>query len=360
MIDWLAEQYVMLMTRAAVFVENPTACPWIGFFQASALLLVTAWFSRTAYFAFQAYRVRRLGTVPDSSAERHKWALRLGAALGSVGRKVASLAGSRRARQVVESWRLRTYAGPGPMIFNLGFVRPRIFVSKRALEILDDQELDAAVAHELAHVLHRDNLKRAVAEGICFVAPVALWWWAALPLVVGSPAQFLGALTLGLAGGALLRIALLPALAYWQERRCDEWAARAVGDRLAVASALIKIARACKDLPGRVLRSATSFAFYRSPVSTRVRRLVSGKGELLFLASRWVRTLSRVLAVGLVLLSFLAMDRARRRGLSGHLILHHCQVDLALAVAANPAPGPSGKPRCVPSAISGAAMFCIG
>jgi Zn-dependent protease with chaperone function len=242
---------------------------------------------------------------------------------------VAALAGTRAARRIADRWRLGILPGPGPVLCNVGFFRPRILVSRGVLELLDPRELAAALAHELAHVVRRDNLKRAVAEVLCFAAPVVVWWADSFRLAVSPRSEFLSVLLIGAAAGILTRMVIVPALAYWQERRCDEWAALAVGDRLAVASALVKIAAAKAQLPGSPLLSA-AFAFYHAPVSTRVRRLVNGSGRLLLGVDRVTRLTLRLAAVTFFVLATLAIERAESRGLKGHVEIRSCQVGVVV------------------------------
>ena len=47
-----------------------------------------------------------------------------------------------------------------PVVAIAGLFRPRLYVDRRVLAACSDRELDAIAAHERAHVLHRDNLRR--------------------------------------------------------------------------------------------------------------------------------------------------------------------------------------------------------
>lgn len=49
-----------------------------------------------------------------------------------------------------------------PAVLVIGIWRPKLLLSKRALELLDDDEMHAAIRHEAAHVRRRDNLKKLV------------------------------------------------------------------------------------------------------------------------------------------------------------------------------------------------------
>jgi hypothetical protein len=60
-----------------------------------------------------------------------------------------------------------------PQAFCTGLVRPRIFVSTRAVDVLTPKQLTAVLAHEAHHVRRRDPLRllvvRVVAEGLFFL-----------------------------------------------------------------------------------------------------------------------------------------------------------------------------------------------
>lgn len=70
-------------------------------------------------------------------------------------------------------------SGDGPVAFCAGAWRPRLYISTAAVAVLAADELDAVLAHELAHARRRDPLRgllgRAGADVLFFV-PVARWW----------------------------------------------------------------------------------------------------------------------------------------------------------------------------------------
>jgi bla regulator protein blaR1 len=63
-----------------------------------------------------------------------------------------------------------------PQAFCIGLLRPRIYVSRGALELLRDEERAAVLAHEAHHARRRDPLRllvaRALAEGLFFLPAV--------------------------------------------------------------------------------------------------------------------------------------------------------------------------------------------
>lgn len=54
------------------------------------------------------------------------------------------------------------FAHSFPIIAVVGSVRPRLFIAEQVLEILTEEELTAAIAHEGGHLSAHDNLKRSV------------------------------------------------------------------------------------------------------------------------------------------------------------------------------------------------------
>ncbi len=99
-----------------------------------------------------------------------------------------------------------------PFLMCAGAVRGRLIVSRGALAALDERELAAALAHELGHLKERD--------------PFLSW-------------ALLAARTLQ-AFNPVLHV-MVRAIARDAERRADEVAAGATGDRLGVASGLLKL-----------------------------------------------------------------------------------------------------------------------
>ena len=100
-----------------------------------------------------------------------------------------------------------------PFAFAAGLLRPRIHVAARLLEALPAPQLAAVIEHERAHARRRDPLLRLAARVLSR---------AHLPRV---------------------RRALLGELAMASEQACDAEAGRRVGDRLAVAEAILAVER---------------------------------------------------------------------------------------------------------------------
>lgn len=117
-----------------------------------------------------------------------------------------------------------------PFLFCTGVRRPALVISRGTLDLLDPEELRAALAHELAHLAERD--------------PSASW-------------GLMGVRALQFFNPAFQVVAR--ALARDAEWRADDAAARACGDRLALASGLLKLYRATEGLPPAPGRSNLPF-----------------------------------------------------------------------------------------------------
>jgi Zn-dependent protease with chaperone function len=131
-----------------------------------------------------------------------------------------------------------------PVLFCTGVRRHAIVVSRGALRILDPQELRAALSHELAHLARHDP-----AASWAVMAARALMWF--------NPAFQV----------------LSRALAHDAEWLADEHAAAACGDRLALASGLIKLHRATAAGGAGGVRRALPLAGALAEPLARVRSL---------------------------------------------------------------------------------------
>ncbi len=328
-VDWLAEQYVVVWAKAVFFVENPTACGWIDFFQATVALLGAAWVLRTSWASLKGHRVSTKGSFPLSEHPDGEDAAKLRVAFLEARDGLAGLSHSRRLR-ALDTTRVRIPSDSSVVLCNVGYLRPTFLVSRRLIRDLRQDELTAALAHEITHGLRQDNLKRLALEALCLVAPAAVWLYDGLHLAVGSPEEFLAILFLGLAAGLGVRTLALPAIRYWQERRADEWAAAAVGDRLSVASALVTTAvAASRAHREETSYPATSFAFYKAPVASRVRRLVEGDpASAIIPLDRWLRRVFRGGLPVVMLIAVFAVYRAESRGFVGVIRVTDCGITL--------------------------------
>jgi Zn-dependent protease with chaperone function len=102
------------------------------------------------------------------------------AALGLIGAATWTITLARSVGALVSSWRYHSTAGPAdqetsvlektfaasiveegaPLLAMSGLFQPRLFISRGVLHVLSADELEAALAHENAHRISRDNAKR--------------------------------------------------------------------------------------------------------------------------------------------------------------------------------------------------------
>lgn len=138
---------------------------------------------------------------------------------------------------------VRVCPGDQPVLFTTGKRRPVIVVSDWVLANLDEPELVAALAHELGHIAHGDGRLLLLVHALC-------------PAGLGLFRESLRQLSVGL------------------EQRADAWAAATNIDRLALASALVKVSRS--SLPRHA--PAPAFAGQASSIQARVQAMLDGDG----------------------------------------------------------------------------------
>lgn len=189
---------------------------------------------------------------PFASPPLLSLAFGVGAGAAALGFARAALGEARTRR-----WVARLAAAPGAAFmpgvrlveseaafcFTAGWLRPRIHLSTAFARALAPAELTAALEHEAAHARRRDALRLRLARALA---------WTQLP---GARARILGDLALAC------------------EQACDEEAARRLGDRLAVAEAILAAERALAGAPPAPVIAAPGFG--AGSIAARVQSLVA-------------------------------------------------------------------------------------
>lgn len=156
-----------------------------------------------------------------------------------------------------------------PFAVTAGLWRPQIYVTSGLLHLLDNTSKSAVLAHEAAHVRRRDPLMKLLAELLsAFHLPKT-------------------------------RQALLADLSLACEQACDGEAAVSVGDRTAVADALVKLGRLVSD--GSPTGTAAVARFGEGSITARVHALLEAPKPL-----PWLPSARLTVAVGLVLAAILS------------------------------------------------------
>lgn len=173
------------------------------------------------------------------------------------------------ARSDLRRLQLRLLDSSRPLAFTVGLWRPRIVLSESMISSLSDEELRAALFHELGHVRNCDPLRLAVVR---FLAD-ALWF---LPVTGPLARDFVDAV----------------------EEGADDWAVGTTRQPIDLAAALVKTAKADVSWP---IPLASSLAGNMS-VEGRVERLL-GTG----VRRRSSTTMQRWVSSGLISLLLLSL-----------------------------------------------------
>jgi heat shock protein HtpX len=161
-----------------------------------------------------------------------------------------------------------------PNAFAMGRSRraSTVCVTSGLLRLLEPRELEGVLAHELAHVQHRDVLIMTVASFFASIAALVLQF---APFLGGGrdrdggqPA-FIVVMLVSVAV-YLLSFVLMLALSRHREFVADRGAAVLTGRPSALSAALMKIQRAMQATPDRDLRAAAEMnAFFIVPASVK-------------------------------------------------------------------------------------------
>lgn len=207
-------------------------------------------------------------------------------------RLVLSMSGARPVTAEEAPWLHRTVADlaqranlPMPKVYVIDSPTPNAFATGRSPErgvvavttgiqqTLTQDELAGVIAHELAHIKHRDTLLSAVvatvAGAIAMIANMAQWAMifggfgggddeeggnplAALPLLIIAPIA-----------ATLIQLGISRA----REFQADEGGAAILGDPLPLARALAKIERAAQNEPPMAASPATASLYIVNPLT---------------------------------------------------------------------------------------------
>jgi TonB family protein len=201
---------------------------WLATFQQWALPVwsfgVLLFSIRLVWGCTQISRIRRRGAAPDEA---------LGALLGALAKRLGI-------KQPVRI--LIAVDGESPSV--VGWLRPVVLVPSAALLGLTTEQLEAVLAHELAHVRRHDylvNMLQILVETLLFYHP-AVWWVSAR-------------------------------IRHERELCCDDMAVRACGDAVCYARALTRLERLRITAPALAMGSNSGSMLYR------IQRLLGGGAQ---------------------------------------------------------------------------------
>jgi len=160
-----------------------------------------------------------------------------------------------------------------------GIFRPVMLWPAKLSAHLEDAHLDAILAHEVAHVQHRDNLAASlhmIVEAIFWFHPFA--WWIERKLLEE------------------------------RERACDEAVVRSGSQVEIYAESLLKVSRFCAELPLPCVAGITG-----ADLSKRIRSIMLSHSSDLGMAKRLVLAVCAVIAVAFPIGFGLVQDTAPAR-----------------------------------------------
>ncbi len=163
---------------------------------------------------------------------------------------------------------------------DLGAGQGAVLVTEGLLRLLDPDELEGVLAHEVAHLAHRDSslltVTSLMGRGVLLALEVAIWLALAVAFLTGAG----GLVLLKLLGVGLVTplalAALQQGLSRSREYEADRRAARLTGRPWALASALQRLGVRQSGLLARAGRSDDMPTWLRShpPTPERIRRLM--------------------------------------------------------------------------------------
>jgi beta-lactamase regulating signal transducer with metallopeptidase domain len=131
-----------------------------------------------------------------------------------------------------------------PVCFAAGLLSPRVLLSRGLLDSLGDDDRAIVLAHERAHVRRRDALVASIVHACATAHVPGVRRWLVRELAIAA------------------------------EQACDEEAGALVGDRVAVASAILAVERAAQHAASRDL-GPLAVAFGEHAVERRVESLLA-------------------------------------------------------------------------------------
>lgn len=163
--------------------------------------------------------------------------------------KCASKVRSKRVKNILKERRIhdikvQVFIDEKPVAYTYGIMRPKVCLSTKMIDMLDDKELEAVLLHEAAHVYKRDNI------------------WVLLITFIKDSLTFIPV------SGLIYKL-----FRREKEYEADDFALLRDADSLGLASAIIKISKFKSNV--RVPYGALAFSETKV-IEDRVKRLLNG------------------------------------------------------------------------------------
>ena len=244
---------------------------WLGYAMSGGFIwaiVIAVGFNLAAYFFSDKLALATTGASPVTEAE-------LPRVYATVRRLTTQMDMPMPTIHVIDS--------PQPNAFATGRSpkKAAVAVTTGILEILDYEELEGVLGHELAHVRNRDILIGSIAAmlgaAIAILARMAFWFGGGSNR--NNPLGIVGVIV-SLIVAPLLAMLIRFAISRTREFQADHTGAEITGQPLKLASALQKIAVGTERIPMRV-NEATSQLFIENPL-----KAARGRGGM----TKWFST----------------------------------------------------------------------
>lgn len=263
MINWFSQYYLQILVNKQVAVHNPSGAWTIETLKILTLLLISLLIVRSAVQSLYFHRLKK--SFMPYSVREHAHFLKMY-------RQSAKDVGLR------EIPPLRKFIDSRPLIFTAGIFNPAVFIAPELLKQLSEDELNAAVVHELQHIKRRDSLWLLTIDLLTALLPAFVLIGCAYKLAF-YPQEAVYIFIAAVLIVPLFRYCVGRRFVNMREAVCDDRTLVLVPDPLVLASALVKVWKIGANLPRYRMRLALSaarpFSESHGGVESRIRRLTN-------------------------------------------------------------------------------------
>lgn len=198
---------------------------------------------------------------------------------------------------------LFTFSNSKPLVFTSGLLSSSVYLAPHLVKNLEQDELEAVLLHELAHVKRKDTLKTSLFEAFFTGMLAILLQMISLKYICFVEGAISSAVAVILCV-ALFRSLIWNRLMYLRELFCDDLCVGVIDDPLKLASALVKVYKIGSGLPaffGNADFAYSRVLFFNNNLEYRLRRLIDYRKSMLRAALKFSARLAAVLSLSFLL-----------------------------------------------------------
>lgn len=263
MFEWLAEQYLKLILNYKILLGNPSGCSAVELLRLFTFTLLGIFLFKLAAHLLIFNHLKR--KFPQYLAESHP-------GLFQLFKKAAQKVGLTRLPP------LYRFSNENPLIFTIGSLWPAIFLAPKLTENLKDDEMEAALVHELTHIKRHDNLLIWFMEIFFLSIPILFVQVFAISFIFSienSAYAILGSLIVL----TIFKAFLWKRIVFRRELSCDDLSVDKIKNPLILASSLVNVWSLARQLPRYRWQTGLSFTQTLLParlsLDSRVERLLN-------------------------------------------------------------------------------------